>query len=109
MGLDEEEIYSKWKYINEIYDGMLSICTSRGKLSDEGLVARVKEMIKGRKPYSTIIQADGFPMSGGEDTYKSTLQAVRRRKLFRMKSCLCILCCLGVRILKRQNWQKCVR
>jgi ferredoxin len=76
MGLDEEEIYSKWKYINEIYDGMLSICTSRGKLSDEGLVARVKEMIKGRKPYSTIIQADGFPMSGGEDTYKSTLQAV---------------------------------
>jgi ferredoxin len=76
MGLDEEEIYSKWKYINEIYDGILSICTSRGKLSDEGLVARVKEMIKDRKPYSTIIQADGFPMSGGEDTYKATLQAV---------------------------------
>jgi hypothetical protein len=33
-------------------------------------------MIKNRKPYTTIIQADGFPMSGGEDTYKSTLQAV---------------------------------
>ena len=29
-----------------------------------------------RKPYTTIIQADGIPMSGGEDSYKTTLQAV---------------------------------
>ena len=33
-------------------------------------------MIDDRKPYSTIIQADGFPMSGGDDDYKTTLQAV---------------------------------
>lgn len=76
MGLDEEEISSKWQYINNNYEGLLSICTSRGKLSDEGLVKRIKEMIKDRKPYTTIIQADGFPMSGGDDNYKSTLQAV---------------------------------
>ena len=76
MGLDDDEIFTKWKYINENYDGILSICTSRGKLSDEMLVNRVKSMIKDRKPYSTIIQADGFPMSGGDDDYKSTLQAV---------------------------------
>lgn len=76
MGLDEEEISSKWKYINDNYEGLLSICTSRGKLSDEGLVARIKSMIKDREPYTTIIQADGFPMSGGDDNYKSTLQAV---------------------------------
>ena len=76
MGNNDEEIFSKWKYINESYDGILSICTSRGKLSDEGLVNRIREMIKGRKPYTTIIQADGFPMSGGEDDYKTTLQAV---------------------------------
>lgn len=76
MGNDEEEINSKWKYINDNYEGILSICTSRGKLSDEGLVERIKEMTKGRKPYTTIIQADGFPMSGGDDDYKSTLQAV---------------------------------
>ncbi|MBQ8459449.1 4Fe-4S binding protein [bacterium] len=76
MGLDEDEIFSKWKYINDNYDGILSICTSRGKLSDEGLVNRIKTMIKDRKPYTTIIQADGFPMSGGDDNYKSTLQAV---------------------------------
>lgn len=76
MGTDEEEIFSKWKYINDNYDGILSICTSRGKLSDEALVDRIQKMIKDRKPYSTIIQADGFPMSGGDDNYKSTLQAV---------------------------------
>lgn len=28
------------------------------------------------KPYTTIVQADGFPMSGGKDDYKTTLQAV---------------------------------
>lgn len=76
MGLNEEEITSKWKYINDNYEGILSICTSRGKLSDEALVRRVTEMIKDRAPYTTIIQADGFPMSGGDDNYKSTLQAI---------------------------------
>ena len=33
-------------------------------------------MTENRKPYSTIVQADGFPMSGGKDDYKTTLQAV---------------------------------
>ena len=33
-------------------------------------------MISYRKPYTTIIQADGVPMSGGSDDYKTTLQAV---------------------------------
>lgn len=76
MGNDEEEIFAKWRYLNDNYEGLLSVCTSRGKLSDEGLVDRIKKMIKDRKPYSTIIQADGFPISGGKSDYKSTLQAV---------------------------------
>lgn len=66
----------KWDYINSIFDGMLSICTSRGHLSEEKMIDRIKQMIKDRKPYTTIIQADGFPMSGGRDDYKTTLQAV---------------------------------
>ena len=33
-------------------------------------------MIAHRKPYTTIIQADGIPMSGSDDSYKTTLQAV---------------------------------
>lgn len=66
----------KWEYINSIYDGFLSICTSRGHLSEEQMINRIKQMIKDRKPYTTIVQADGFPMSGSKDDYKTTLQAV---------------------------------
>ena len=42
----------------------------------EKLVERIKNLTKNRAPYTTIIQADGFPMSGGDDDYKTTLQAV---------------------------------
>lgn len=76
IGQDENEIFSKWQYINETFDEMLSICISRGKLGDEALIERIQKMIANRAPYSTIIQADGFPMSGGADDYKTTLQAV---------------------------------
>ena len=76
IGQDEEEIFEKWNYINSIYDGMLSICISRGYLSDDALIKRIEKMIENRPPESTIIQADGFPMSGGKDDYKTTLQAV---------------------------------
>ena len=74
--LQIENLKEKWDYINSIYDGMLSICTSRGHLSDEQMVTRIKNMIKGREDYTTIVQADGFPMSGGRDDFKTTLQAV---------------------------------
>ncbi len=76
VGQNEEEVFTKWKYLKENFDGMLSICVCRAKLSDEAFINRINKMIDGRKPYTTVIQADGFPMSGGEDSYKSTLQAV---------------------------------
>lgn len=76
MGENNDEVFEKWGYINEIFDGLLSICTSRGHLSEENMIERIKSMTACRKPYSTIIQADGFPMSGGKDDYKTTLQAV---------------------------------
>ena len=76
MGLNDEEVFSKWKYINDNFEGLLSICTSRGQLSDEAMVKRIEKILENRKPYSTIVQSDGFPMSGGDDNYKSTLQAV---------------------------------
>ena len=76
IGDNVEEIDSNWDYIKNNFDGMLSICTSRGELSDRGLVERIKRMISGLEPYRVIVQADGFPMSGGRDDYKTTLQAV---------------------------------
>ena len=62
--------------INKIYDGMLSICTARGHLSEEKMLQLIKKTTENRNPYTTIVQADGFPMSGGKDDYKTTLQAV---------------------------------
>lgn len=73
---DEAEVLSKWDDINSCYNGLLSICIDRYKLGNERLVARLKALLKTRKPYTTIIQADGAPMSGGVDDYKTTLQAV---------------------------------
>ena len=76
MNDNEQETLEKWNYINSIFDGMLSICTSRGHLSDEKMISLIKKMISKRLDYTTIVQADGFPMSGGTDDYKTTLQAI---------------------------------
>lgn len=81
MNDNQAETMEKWAYINEVFDGMLSICTARGKLSDEKMISQIKEMIALRKPMTAIVQADGFPMSGGEDDYKTTLQAVATAEL----------------------------
>lgn len=76
MNKDDTEVYDKWNYINENFDGILSVCTARGHLSEEEMINRIKRMTENRPAFSTIIQADGFPMSGGKDDYKTTLQAV---------------------------------
>ena len=75
-GEDENEADEKWQDINACFDGFLSICIDRSKLGNEKLVARIARFLTLRKPYSTIIQADGAPMTGGVDDFKTTLQAV---------------------------------
>jgi len=81
-GADEEDVNERWEYLNKNFDGMLSICIDRSKLGNEAILKRVKRLIKDRKPYTTIIQADGAPMSGGEDDFKTTLQAVAMAEVF---------------------------
>ena len=76
MGENIDDAIEKWTCINEIYDGMLSICTARGHLSEDKMLELIKRTTETGKPYTTIVQADGFPMSGGKDDYKTTLQAV---------------------------------
>ena len=73
---DDDEIFTKWEYIKEIFSGNLSICINRSKCSDEVIINRLKKMIEGMPPYSITVQADGIPMSGGIDNYNSTLQAI---------------------------------
>lgn len=76
IGEDEKDVDEKWAYISENFKGMLSLCLDRSKLGNKQVLSRIMRLIKDREPYTTIIQADGAPMSGGEDDYKTTLQAV---------------------------------
>lgn len=76
MGENEIEIDDKWDAINKIFDGIVSICIDRSKLGNEKLIKRLKRMLKDKQDFSTIIQADGCPMSGSNDDYKTTLQTV---------------------------------
>lgn len=73
---DELEVLDKWQILNEQYAGILSVCIDRAYLGNNKYLSRIKNLIRNRKPYTTIIQADGAPMSGGKDDYKTTLQAV---------------------------------
>jgi ferredoxin len=79
---DEFDVDAKWEIINELFDGMLCISLDRSGLGDNKLKARVERMLKSRAPYTTIIQADGVAMSGNDDEYGTTLQAVATAQLF---------------------------
>lgn len=76
MGHDKHDLDYKWKVINECNPKFASICIDRENFGNKEVLNRIKNMIAIRKPYSSIIQADGIPMSGSDDTYKTTLQAV---------------------------------
>lgn len=76
MGHDKKDLEHKWKIINDCEPKLASICIDRENFGNRDVLSRVKDMLQYRKPYTTIIQADGVPMSGGKDDYKTTLQAV---------------------------------
>lgn len=79
---DEKDVDAKWEIINNLFDGMLCISLDRSGLGDNKLKARVERMLKCRKPYTTVIQADGIAMSGNNDEFGTTLQAVATAQLF---------------------------
>ena len=76
MGYDKADLAKKWQVINECKPRFASICIDRENFGNKEVLERIKEMISVREPYTTIIQADGVPMSGGSDDFKTTLQAV---------------------------------
>lgn len=73
---DEEAAYKEWRVINKLFSGILSLCLNRSELGDKQLIARINRFISIRKRFTTIVQADGAPMSGGDDHYNTTLQAL---------------------------------
>lgn len=83
---NENEVLEKWEILNNNFDGFLSICIDRAKLSNEKIIKRLNKMLKNREDFSTIIQADGSPMSGGEDNFKTTLQAVATAELIQKEN-----------------------
>ena len=76
MGHDKKDLEYKWNIINECNPKYASICIDRENFGNKEVIDRIRNMIAHRKPYSTIVQADGIPMSGTSDDYKTTLQAV---------------------------------
>jgi Fe-S-cluster-containing hydrogenase component 2 len=76
-GVGEDDItLQEWKLINEINtNNYNSMCLDRLNLGNLRLEHRIQEAkkISGNR---LMIQADGYPMSGGEDDYNTTLQAV---------------------------------
>ncbi len=79
---DEGDVDEKWSQIQEYFSGMLCISLDRSGLGDVKLKERVARLISKRAPFSTIIQADGVAMSGNDDEYGTTLQAVATAQLF---------------------------
>ena len=76
MGHDKSDLEKKWEIINSCNVPFASICIDRENFGNKEVLARIKGMLKFRRPNTTMIQADGIPMSGCDDSYKTTLQAV---------------------------------
>ena len=72
---NENEVMKGWKKITDNFGGVLSVCSDRSKLSNEKLIDRLNIM-KNSCSNILIVQADGAPMSGGADDFRTTLQAV---------------------------------
>ena len=73
---EDDSIMKEWKMISEINPtNHISMCLDRLHLSNftfENRIEKVKEVAGDR----LIIQSDGYPMSGGEDDFNTTLQAI---------------------------------
>jgi Fe-S-cluster-containing hydrogenase component 2 len=73
---NEEGIEKQWRLISSLFGGMLSLCIDRSHLGDDQLIKLIRQLITKRADLSTIIQADGAPMSGCDDRDETTLQAL---------------------------------
>ncbi len=79
---DEVQISEEWNKIKSIFNGCAGICLDRSKLGDDKLINLIKTMSKDTELF--LFQADGRPMSGGNDDYKTTLQTVAFAEIVRV-------------------------
>ena len=90
---DEKKVEKIWNEINSIYKGNLSICLDRSTLGNKAFINRVKKLISNKK--NITIQADGAPMSGGCDDFKTTLQSVATAELVQSANLDCFVLLSG--------------
>ena len=73
---DDEVVMKEWSLLSEINpDNFNSLCLDRLNLGNLNLEKRI-EKAKKISNNKIIIQADGYPMSGGQNDENTTLQAV---------------------------------
>jgi ferredoxin len=73
---EDEVTLKEWTLITEInHDNFNSMCLDRLNVGNLNLERRIEEA-KNISKNKIIIQADGYPMSGGADDYNTTLQAI---------------------------------
>jgi ferredoxin len=78
-----DEVIQGWNELQSLFPGgMLSYCIDRKHSGDLDFVDRISKALKGREDWSTIIQADGNPMSGCDNDESTTLQALASAQLF---------------------------
>lgn len=73
---DDSSIMDEWQMVSDVNpNGHISMCLDRLHLSNFAFEERVRKAkeIAGER---LIIQSDGYPMSGGEDDFNTTLQAI---------------------------------
>ena len=73
---DDESVMRDWRVVTEVLpDQFVSMCLDRSQLGNRHLEERIRQArdLAGER---LLIQADGAPMSGGSDDYRTTLQAV---------------------------------
>ena len=71
-----DEALCSWMYLCENFHGFLSLCVDRSIYGDNALISLLTTCMDRREPFTTIIQADGVPMSGFDSKASTSLQAI---------------------------------
>jgi len=100
---EDDSIMKEWELINNVNpNGHISMCLDRLHLSNFAFEERVRKakIIAGER---LIIQSDGYPMSGGEDDYNTTLQAIATADVLNKKFNMKLRKSKNVLIYKKKN------
>ncbi len=74
---ETDVIMKEWEMVIKANpDGHNSMCLDRLHIGNFQLKDRIKKALEIAKPGLMILQADGYPMSGGTDNFNTTLQAI---------------------------------